>query len=711
MTTKLRVAALLLATAVACVVAWRLGVHSSPPAAAGSPRMAATSGGPYALLLSSALTSSSTSLTVTDGSLAPNGSPPFTIQVESEQMLVTAVSGNAWTVSRGYGGTTAVAHNPWLQVAILSSNPNAPGTPSYNASWYGDAGASVAVYWDPVAGADSNTCTTQGAPCLTFGQIVQRYGSAQPILPYGQSLTIYQLSAQPAAQDPVFFEPRVSGGGQFLYTCQLGLTQVASGTLGTVTAKNRSTPQLLTVASMPVAVVQGTLIYNSTRTSYAAVQSMNGTTATLEQPHTASSSTSLAANPSPSPDDDWTTGDSFVADARPTVNAKRIRAVGGDYSDAGVPGAYAVQFCHFADSSTTGASTYPLGSGAGIADYALNLFDTAVTVSGEGGRGNQIYLVGNSFASTFSPQFNAPNVFVYGGSFAGGATINTGSMSIRDDTILAGTLTVGASAVATLGSGTTGVYGTGTFTTSGIVSQAGYVWGSVAETAAAGGHWIFSGAASSWPTFNLTSGTMSAPSGTTTGTAYQSGREIDGVTINNANLATYFRLGSETADAWFESSGSPSQATSGPASWANYLDASQANNGTQLAGLNALFKNTSEAGTWVLTWVFEATFASSNGLAMAVTGPASGATLVRAHFRGICGNTAVSDNASTTLGASVSLCTGAVTSGVFSVDATVTVGSTAGSIGLSFGQVADSATSVQILSGGLVRADRMNGGN
>ena len=36
-------------------------------------------------------------------------------------MLVTAISGNVWTVTRGYAGTSAAAHNPWVAVTILTS--------------------------------------------------------------------------------------------------------------------------------------------------------------------------------------------------------------------------------------------------------------------------------------------------------------------------------------------------------------------------------------------------------------------------------------------------------------------------------------------------------------------------------------------------------------------------------------------------------------
>lgn len=92
---------------------------SGAPDASATHRLAA--GGPYALLLSGTITSSSSSLTVTDGSLAPLGSPGFTIQIDSEQLLVTAISGNVWSVTRGINSTSAAAHTQFVAVTILSA--------------------------------------------------------------------------------------------------------------------------------------------------------------------------------------------------------------------------------------------------------------------------------------------------------------------------------------------------------------------------------------------------------------------------------------------------------------------------------------------------------------------------------------------------------------------------------------------------------------
>ena len=63
-----------------------------------------------------------TTLNVSDAAaLAPAGVPNFVIQVDAEQMLVTAISGNTLTVERGYNNTTVATHA--AGAAVLASFP------------------------------------------------------------------------------------------------------------------------------------------------------------------------------------------------------------------------------------------------------------------------------------------------------------------------------------------------------------------------------------------------------------------------------------------------------------------------------------------------------------------------------------------------------------------------------------------------------------
>ena len=61
-------------------------------------------------LASNITTITANTLTVDSGG-PPTPTTPFTIIIDSEQMLVTSVSGDTWTVTRGVNSTTAAVHN------------------------------------------------------------------------------------------------------------------------------------------------------------------------------------------------------------------------------------------------------------------------------------------------------------------------------------------------------------------------------------------------------------------------------------------------------------------------------------------------------------------------------------------------------------------------------------------------------------------------
>jgi len=151
----------LLALLVGCTSAPSVAiVDAGPVDASVSHQM--KSAGPYALLLSSALTSVATSLTVTDGSLAPLGSPNFTIGIDAETLYVTAISGNSWTATRGYAGTSAAAHNAWVPVTILSGSGGAASGTSWQTVTSGQTATLLptdGVLFDTSNSADAGTAT------------------------------------------------------------------------------------------------------------------------------------------------------------------------------------------------------------------------------------------------------------------------------------------------------------------------------------------------------------------------------------------------------------------------------------------------------------------------------------------------------------------------------------------------------------------------
>ncbi|WP_165221887.1 SU10 major capsid protein [Aquisphaera insulae] len=66
-----------------------------------------------------AVTAAATTATVADGSIFDTGD---VIQIENEYILVTGISGNALTITRGYAGTTAASHADALPVYLVSNS-------------------------------------------------------------------------------------------------------------------------------------------------------------------------------------------------------------------------------------------------------------------------------------------------------------------------------------------------------------------------------------------------------------------------------------------------------------------------------------------------------------------------------------------------------------------------------------------------------------
>lgn len=116
-----------------------------------------------------------------------------------------------------------------------------------------------------------STCGAAGAfqgPCVTFAEIAARWGTYSPRI--RQNTTITFQSSQSGNSDPVYLTPFLENGAQMIVQGTLGAgQQIASGTLGVVTSKNRATNQNLVAASMPAGSVEGALVVNSTHPSRA----------------------------------------------------------------------------------------------------------------------------------------------------------------------------------------------------------------------------------------------------------------------------------------------------------------------------------------------------------------------------------------------------------------------------------------------------------
>ena len=370
---------------------------------------------------------------------------------------------------------------PLATGALYSVVNTAPGTPGYNPYWY----ALTNIYWDPAGtagGNDSNSGATSGAPVLTWAEIVRRYGSSSPIFNYGQSVTINQLTAQPLGQDPVFFEPRVSGGGQAI----LNVTLLAVGSPQVITvntSKVRGAPGTLLTLTNPVGVAANQLIVNTTTGSQAIVDSVGASTV-MQQPQTTASITTTSTVPSPVEDDTWTTGNTVQLYTIQNTNLKRWRPVGTDETSGSKPSGGWVFYANIADTSTSVASQFQQGNAAPCTALVNCVVSTRLSISGEGGRGQALYLVGTSVAGLVLMVSGIMEM--YGGAFASGMNHESGSPDFSNDCILHGTMNHISSFVTW-----NNVFADGTVELTGCVFYAsGFCWGSYAIELFAGGRWI-----------------------------------------------------------------------------------------------------------------------------------------------------------------------------------------------------------------------------
>jgi hypothetical protein len=410
-------------------------------------------------------------------------------------------------------------------VAAAGSGPGslpAPGTPAYFPAWY----ALTDVYWDPAGtngGSDANTGATIGSPLLTFAEIVRRYGSTMPELVYGQNLTIHQLSSQPANVDPVFFEPRISGGGHAaLIGTPILVADIPVG--GAVTAKAPGAPGVrLQVAAMPVGTVANQLVFNVTRGSWAFIDSMAVLVATMQQPLTAASVTAPGpANPVAVPDNTWATGDHLQTYTLPTTNLKRFCPVGSDVSAAaGNPGCVGwVGFVIIADSSAATLSAYIHVGRCATNVLSLCLVATRLSLSSEGGRGNFASLLGCQVSGLVFA--DAGDVVIQGGGCAAGISQGNSFLNILSGTTIHGTCTLVSSSTMCSGN-TDDVFCDGSIQIRAMMfNVVGLMWGSYSVNLLPGGRYVNGTGSTFVLKALLTSGALTMGGGGT-GTSYTAG--------------------------------------------------------------------------------------------------------------------------------------------------------------------------------------------
>jgi hypothetical protein len=418
--------------------------------------------------------------------------------------------GNAfWSYGQAGAGGASFSGSGAAFGGLVFVFGQAPGQPGYNPTWF----ATTGVWIDPVNGNDRLAGNVSGAPLKTWAEAVRRWGSDSPLLVDGQSVTVTFVNSQAAGVDPIFFEPRVSGGGQAIL---VGAAQVfgAAFELGAVTAKTRGAPgQLLTVATMPAGTLKNMLLVNTGKGSQALIDSVSASTATMQQPQTTVSLASTAVVPAPVEDDTWATSDLAQLYTLVTLNLKRWRPVGGDETAASQPCGGWVFTVTIADPSGTGASVYLHGC-TSAANVLVNcVVQGRPHISDEGGRGFGCYMIGCSAVGgcvNFSGYCS-----LQGGGYLGALGSYAGNMILGGDIIIHGASNFYQGALVEMGQ-STAAYCDGSFTCyGGNILVLGFAWGSYAVTLNPGGRWVNDTGSTNVLKALLTSGALKLGAATT----------------------------------------------------------------------------------------------------------------------------------------------------------------------------------------------------
>ena len=290
---------------------------------------------------------------------------------------------------------------------------------------------------------------------------------------------------------------------------------------------------------MPAGTAANDYVFNSTRNSYAYIDSMAVAVATMQQPMTAACLTTVQALPTPAADDTWATGDTLVIYTPPLCNLKRWRGVSTDFVGAAQSVTW-TQWVNVADSSGTGNSCYVY-----VADGATHwsgvLSSTRVHITAFGGRG-PIDIIGCSFLQAVLC-VNAQSGFFGGASkvaFNSTASVVASGYAF----MLHGTVTIGGSGIGalsgclTVGAGNLGIFSDAAWTVSfgniGLTVTPA-IWGSYSMTLI-GPAVVYAETGVPFATGLVTTGAFKF--GTkTTGSAYVgAGVMTDGINLTPANM-------------------------------------------------------------------------------------------------------------------------------------------------------------------------------
>lgn len=142
-------------------------------------------------------------------------------------------------------------------LALLMSSETGGGGITPSPAW-----STPAWFIDPVAGNDSNAGTSSAHPLKTWLELIRRYGTYSPT--FRTTVTITFLSSQADNSDPVILSPVLANGASLILQGLLNAsTQVATGVLAGVVARNQATGQLLE-ADLGASATKGLFLVNAT---------------------------------------------------------------------------------------------------------------------------------------------------------------------------------------------------------------------------------------------------------------------------------------------------------------------------------------------------------------------------------------------------------------------------------------------------------------
>lgn len=201
--------------------------------------------------LNGGITSSATSLTVTSASAFPS-SAQFRIIIDTEILLVTGVSSNTFTVSRGQEGTTAISH---LSGATVSQILTSGALQQFKTDTMTSAVQVGAFASRPAAGTAGRLYRTTDGNTLFIdnGTIWSPFGPTVPLItpPSASSFSIQQtggnatlsddagglffsgISRNTGGEDSLFAAQANPGGQGAPYTLTVGFIHLPGGKAGT----------------------------------------------------------------------------------------------------------------------------------------------------------------------------------------------------------------------------------------------------------------------------------------------------------------------------------------------------------------------------------------------------------------------------------------------------------------------------------------------